>query len=131
MYPKLLDLFLSLEIAYVVVFKCFIIKYSSFSFNIPQFHSFNMYPRHMTRSQRMVLLALDSKKSQSSANNKSTPKFDPFEFDPDPFDVDKHRNVSYSDVSIILRSLTAIIYFIHVLYYLKIILVQFIYFIHA
>ena len=62
---------------------------------------------------------------------KSTPKFDPFEFDPDPFDVDKHRNVSYSDVSIILRSLTAIIYFIHVLYYLKIILVQFIYFIHA
>ena len=59
----------------------------------------------------MVLLALDSKKSQSSANNKSTPKFDPFEFDPDPFDVDKHRNVSYSDVSIILRSLTAIYIF--------------------
>ena len=71
----------------------------------------------------MVLLALDSKKSQSSANNKSTPKksqfsvnnkstpkFDPFDFDPDPFDVDKHRNV-YSDVSIILRSLTAIYVF--------------------
>ena len=61
----------------------------------------------------MVLLALDSNKSQSSANNKSTPKFDPLEFDPDPFDVDKHRNVglSYSDVSIILRSLTAIYIF--------------------
>ena len=41
----------------------------------------------MTRSQRMVLLALDSNKLQSSANNKSTPKFDPLELDPDPFDV--------------------------------------------
>ena len=33
-----------------------------------------------------------------------------FDFDPDPFDVDKHQNV-YSDVSIILRSLTAIYIF--------------------
>ena len=40
-----------------------------------------------------------------SGNNKSTPgpKFDPFDVDPnDPFDVDKHRHVFYSDVSIIL-----------------------------
>jgi len=56
----------------------------------------------------MVLMALDPKKSEkglTTGNNKSTPgpKFDPFDVDPnDPFDVDKHRHVFYSDVSIIL-----------------------------